>query len=261
MIQNNQDSNLNTQILIINSDNRLAFNFDIIIVPRESNSNQQPEIQNSFHQNSSIFLPNSQPTKSSFLAYQPRLPSISTFIHSLQSPINSNIQTPMDSNSKQNLQHSVVFKSTPNFQASTNHNISQQNPFDLCFKMSFLELLSKFFPAIIRKFLSNFLLLPQCSEEIQKSLSIRVISRFCIKDLIKVVHKYSSSFCSILDKDYCISLLQETYEKYFANVPNQKKSRFQNFKEILLIALNSIGEDQKLMNIRIQIQTLSTKFK
>jgi hypothetical protein len=143
--------------------------------------------------------------------------------------------------------------------ASDDPNLSQTHRFDDSFKLSFLESLTLDFPSIIRKFLTEFRLLPQCSSEMRKSISNRVIQRSCVKDLIEIIRKYSSSLCSYLNENYCISLLSQTYHEHFFLVPNQKIPRIHKFIHILLKVSTCIGTHQQLIFLQNSMTNLLSK--
>jgi hypothetical protein len=216
-------------VLTIDSVNLPSYNFDILILPRDSN----PE---HIHQNQSLPLENSllsnlnpNQIKLSFSIGNASFPKISSFTRDVQFPIISN----------------------PN----------QKITLDISFKVSFLESLSLNFTSIIRRFIIEFLLLPQCSKEMKKSLSVHKINRYCVQDLIKVVHQFSSKFCSILNEDSCVSLLLRTYDECFGKVPNQKKFRIQSFTEIIAKTSSCIKNNPWLMNLQNRMKDISSKCK
>jgi hypothetical protein len=114
-----------------------------------------------------------------------------------------------------NIQTPIIINSTQYFETLNHQDLNQNHKLDDSFKLSFLESLALDFPSIIRKFLKEFRLLPQCSSEMRKFISNRVIKRSCVKNLIEIIRKYSLPFCSYLNASFCISLLSQTYHEHF----------------------------------------------
>jgi hypothetical protein len=127
-----------------------------------------------------------------------------------------------------NIQNPNIINSTHYFETSNHPNLSQNQKLDDSFKLSFLESLTLDFPSIIRKFLIEFRLLPQYSSEMRKSISNRMIKRSCIKDLIEIIRKYSSSLCSYLNESFCVYLLSHTYHEHFFLFQIRKFYKFIN---------------------------------
>jgi hypothetical protein len=158
-----------------------------------------------------------------------------------------------------NIQNSNIINSTKHFETPNHSNLSQNHTFDDYFKLSFLESLAFDFPSIIRKLLTEFRLLPQCSSEMRNFISIRLIKRSCVKDLIEIIHKYSSSLFSYLNENFCIYLLSQIYHEYFFLVPKQKISRIHKFIELLAKVSSCIGTNQQLMLLQNSITNLLFK--
>jgi hypothetical protein len=165
------------------------------------------------------------------------------------------------SDSTISIQNPIIINSPQYFETKNHPNLSQNHTLDDSFKLSFLESLAFDFPSIIRKFLSEFRLLPQCSSEMRKLISIRVIKRSCVKILIEIIRKYSSSLCSYLNESFCISLLSQTYHEHFFLVSNQKIPQIHKFIHILLKVSSCIGTNQQLMFLHNSIINLLYKYK
>jgi hypothetical protein len=166
---------------------------------------------------------------------------------------------PNTSDSAANIQNPNIINFTQYFETPNHPNLNQNRTLDDSFKLSFLESLASDFPSIIRKLLSEFRLLPQCSLEIRNSITIRLIKRSCVKDLIEIIRKYSSPLCSYLNEGYCISLLSQTYHEHFFLVPKQKIPRIHKFIELLFKVSSCIGTNEQLMFLQNSITNLLFK--
>jgi hypothetical protein len=204
------------------------------------NLSQHHESQISSIQNSPILTNNSFSLNLSNLVQDSSLPDTSDSIRNIQNP--------------------NIINSTQYFETANHPNLSQNQKLDNSFKLSFLESLTLEFPSIIRKFLSEFFLLPECSSEMRRSISIRTIKRSCVKDLLEIIRKYSPAFCSYLNENLCISLLSQTYHEHFFLVPNQKIPRIHKFIHILFEVSSCIGTNQQLMLLQNSITNLLSKF-
>jgi hypothetical protein len=169
-------------------------------------------------------------------------------------------QLPNTSDSIINIQNPNIINSTRYFETVNHPNLNQNQRLNDSFKLSFLELLTLDFPSIIRKFLTEFRLLPQGSSEMRKSISNRAIKRSCVKDLIEIIRKYSSSLCSYLNESFCVYLLSQTYHEHFFLVPNQKILQIHKFIHILLKLSSCIGTNQQLLFLQNSITKLFSKF-
>jgi hypothetical protein len=158
-----------------------------------------------------------------------------------------------------NIQDPIIINFIQYFESPNHPNFNQNFTFNDSFKLSFLESLTLDFPSIIRKFLSEFRLLPQCSLEMRKSISNRLIKQSCVKDLIEIIRKYSSSVCSYLNESFCISLLSRTYHEHFFLVQKQKISRIHKFVHILLKISSCIKNNRELMFLQNSITNLLSK--
>jgi hypothetical protein len=202
-----------------------------------------------YHENQISSIQNSQISTHNSLPH-----NLSTLSNLVQDP-----PLPNTFDSTISIQNPNIINSTKHFETPNHPNLSQNHTFDDSFKLSFLKSLAFDFPSIIRKLLTEFRLLPQCSSEMRNFISIRLIKQSCVKDLIEIIQKYSSSLFLYLNENFCIYLLSQTYHEYFFLVPKQKSSRIHKFIELLAKVSFCIGTNQQLMLLQNSITNLLFK--